>query len=130
MASSFVLWGIGDYIAQRIEHYEQATYGNSAPYTPPAACAEASEIANSHVGIDANLQHQQQQQQQQHGHPFSSDKSSLQIDTHRMLLTASFGLGFVGPVGHYWYEGIEAACRWVLAVKPDDHCSCDPQHKP
>eukprot|EP00775_Hariotina_reticulata_P002373 gene2373-2678_t len=38
MASSFVLWGIGDYIAQRIEHYEQATYGHYWYEGIEAAC--------------------------------------------------------------------------------------------
>lgn len=38
-------------------------------------------------------------------------ESSSSTDWKRVALASSFGVGFVGPVGHLWYEGLE---RFVI----------------
>ncbi|GAX80564.1 hypothetical protein CEUSTIGMA_g8001.t1 [Chlamydomonas eustigma] len=56
MTTSFLLWGLGDLVAQKVAEQRPA------------------------------------------------------IDTRRALLTAAYGMGFMGPVGHYWYLGLDGWC--------------------
>ena len=37
------------------------------------------------------------------------------LDVRRTKLTAVFGAGFMGPVGHYWYIGLDNAAKFLLA---------------
>lgn len=91
MATSLVLWGIGDYLAQRISHFEEQHYGEQNAKQPPqqslqtiaqhgSANSSTSSIASSLSGS-------------------SSSSSSFQLDTKRLMQTAGFGAVFVGPVG-------------------------------
>jgi protein Mpv17 len=100
MTTSFLLWGSGDLIAQRLERWEQ------------------------------RQQPLRQQQQQQTGKKQkalagpppgssavaaggSSDADSG-YDLRRAFLTAMFGATFVGPVGHFWYQAIDRWCRALI----------------
>ncbi|KAK9697682.1 hypothetical protein RND81_08G053700 [Saponaria officinalis] len=40
------------------------------------------------------------------------------INWKRTAITSIFGLGFVGPVGHFWYEGLDRFIRLKLQLKP------------
>ncbi|XP_015885230.1 uncharacterized protein LOC107420712 [Ziziphus jujuba] len=57
----------------------------------------------------------------------STAKTSLQIQDEdkefkinwkRVATTSFFGLGFVGPVGHFWYEGLDRIIRLRLRLRP------------
>ncbi|XP_047943738.1 PXMP2/4 family protein 2-like [Salvia hispanica] len=43
----------------------------------------------------------------------------LKINWRRVATTTVFGLGFVGPVGHYWYEGLDRIIRVRLKLQPN-----------
>ncbi|KAK6161829.1 hypothetical protein DH2020_001670 [Rehmannia glutinosa] len=43
----------------------------------------------------------------------------LQINWRRVATTSLFGLGFVGPVGHFWYEGLDRVIRSRLKLRPN-----------
>ncbi|KAK7377530.1 hypothetical protein VNO80_02956 [Phaseolus coccineus] len=47
------------------------------------------------------------------------DNKELKINWKRVSTTSLFGLGFVGPVGHYWYEGLDRVIRLKLMLKPN-----------
>ncbi|KOM48177.1 hypothetical protein LR48_Vigan07g188100 [Vigna angularis] len=47
------------------------------------------------------------------------DNKELKINWKRVSTTSLFGLGFVGPVGHYWYEGLDRYIRLKLMLKPN-----------
>lgn len=37
----------------------------------------------------------------------SEDDRDLRINWRRVITTSLFGMAFVGPIGHYWYEGLD-----------------------
>ncbi|KAL0327559.1 UNVERIFIED_CONTAM: protein sym-1 [Sesamum angustifolium] len=43
----------------------------------------------------------------------------LKINWRRVATTTIFGLGFVGPVGHFWYEGLDRIIRVRLKLRPN-----------
>ncbi|QCD99464.1 PXMP2/4 family protein 2-like [Vigna unguiculata] len=47
------------------------------------------------------------------------DNKEFKINWKRVSTTSLFGLGFVGPVGHYWYEGLDRYIRLKLMLKPN-----------
>ncbi|KAH7511922.1 uncharacterized protein LOC107431790 isoform X1 [Ziziphus jujuba] len=42
----------------------------------------------------------------------------FKIDWKRAAITSSFGFGFVGPIGHFWYEGLDKFIRLKLQLQP------------
>ncbi|XP_058736099.1 protein SYM1-like isoform X2 [Vicia villosa] len=40
------------------------------------------------------------------------------IDWRRVAVTSMFGIGFVGPVGHFWYEGLDKFINHNLKLIP------------
>ncbi|KAL2318224.1 hypothetical protein Fmac_032100 [Flemingia macrophylla] len=46
-------------------------------------------------------------------------EKEFKINWKRVSTTSLFGLGFVGPVGHYWYEGLDRFIRLRLMLKPN-----------
>ncbi|KAL5572653.1 hypothetical protein UlMin_022250 [Ulmus minor] len=42
----------------------------------------------------------------------------FKINWKRVAITSSFGFGFVGPVGHFWYEGLDKFLRLKLLQQP------------
>jgi hypothetical protein len=129
MMTSSVLWCVGDYMAQSIEHYEATTYGPNKSGSSSSKHTQGVEHAAQQGSQSAPQQLPQQQQQQQQlasaqgaaqldvrGHQQqqagssssnssnsnSSSSSSFTLDTRRLMLTSAFGAGFIGPVGHLW----------------------------
>ncbi|XP_054788347.1 uncharacterized protein LOC129294183 isoform X2 [Prosopis cineraria] len=47
------------------------------------------------------------------------DDKEFKINWKRMVATSLFGFGFVGPIGHYWYEGLDRYIRLRLMLKPN-----------
>ncbi|GMG99058.1 hypothetical protein Nepgr_000898 [Nepenthes gracilis] len=51
-------------------------------------------------------------------HPqFSDEVKGLKINWKRVATTSLFGFGFVGPVGHFWYEGLDRLIRVRLKMQ-------------
>ncbi|GLJ30013.1 hypothetical protein SUGI_0593300 [Cryptomeria japonica] len=46
-------------------------------------------------------------------------KKKFKVDWKRVATTSMFGLGFVGPVGHFWYEGLEHVTKHRLRLRPN-----------
>ncbi|KAH9800718.1 peroxisomal membrane 22 kDa (Mpv17/PMP22) family protein [Citrus sinensis] len=42
----------------------------------------------------------------------------FKVNWKRVAVTSSFGFGFVGPVGHFWYEGLDRFIRLKLQLPP------------
>uniref|UniRef100_A0A2P2JSU6 Protein Mpv17 n=1 Tax=Rhizophora mucronata TaxID=61149 RepID=A0A2P2JSU6_RHIMU len=42
----------------------------------------------------------------------------FKIDWRRVAIMSMFGFGFVGPVGHFWYEGLDRFIRLRLQLQP------------
>ncbi|KAI8476925.1 MAG: hypothetical protein J3K34DRAFT_381933 [Monoraphidium minutum] len=87
MTTSALLWGVGDLAAQRLEAYEREHYARADRAAPAAASPGVKPGADAAAGVD----------------------------WRRAALTAAYGAAFVGPVGHYWYLGLDAACGRALA---------------
>ncbi|KAK9058858.1 hypothetical protein SSX86_023702 [Deinandra increscens subsp. villosa] len=50
---------------------------------------------------------------------FVSEKDKeLHINWRRVATTSLFGMAFVGPVGHFWYEGLDRFLRFKLQYQP------------
>ncbi|KAI3454066.1 hypothetical protein Pfo_010729 [Paulownia fortunei] len=47
------------------------------------------------------------------------EAKELKINWRRVASTTLFGLGFVGPVGHFWYEGLDRIIRVRLKLQPN-----------
>ncbi|CAA0838364.1 Peroxisomal membrane 22 kDa (Mpv17/PMP22) family protein [Striga hermonthica] len=48
-----------------------------------------------------------------------ADYKELKINWRRVASTTLFGLGFIGPVGHFWYEGLDRIIRVRLKLRPN-----------
>ncbi|KAA8521786.1 hypothetical protein F0562_012459 [Nyssa sinensis] len=48
----------------------------------------------------------------------SDEDKELKINWRRVATTSLFGFGFVGPVGHFWYEGLDRFIRLRLQLQP------------
>lgn len=112
MATSGVLWCIGDFLAQRIEHYEQSVYGTSttsnvasddqvplltlqqgAAFQNHKAAQFDPQLSAAHHQLSKPLEKQLQVEP-------SENDNSFSLDHRRIALTSAFGAGFIGPVGH------------------------------
>jgi len=101
MTTSFLLWGSGDIIAQRLERWEQ-----------------------QQQHLTQQLKHQQGKKQSAVAGPppgssavstqSSSGEAEAGYDLRRAFFTALFGACFVGPVGHYWYQAIDTWCKRLV----------------
>ncbi|XP_073020039.1 uncharacterized protein [Primulina eburnea] len=47
------------------------------------------------------------------------EDKEFKINWRRVATTSLFGLGFVGPVGHFWYEGLDRFIRLRLQLRPN-----------
>ncbi|XP_008220028.1 PREDICTED: protein Mpv17-like isoform X1 [Prunus mume] len=47
------------------------------------------------------------------------EDEELKINWRRVCTTSLFGFGFVGPVGHLWYEGLDRYIRSRLLLQPN-----------
>lgn len=48
----------------------------------------------------------------------SDADAEFRINWKRVAVTSTFGFGFVGPVGHFWYEGLDKVLRLKLRQQP------------
>ncbi|KAL2516891.1 Peroxisomal membrane 22 kDa (Mpv17/PMP22) family protein [Abeliophyllum distichum] len=48
-----------------------------------------------------------------------NEDKEFKINWRRVATTSLFGLGFVGPVGHFWYEGLDRLIRLRLQLRPN-----------
>ncbi|CAM8925732.1 unnamed protein product [Rhodiola kirilowii] len=48
----------------------------------------------------------------------SDEDKKFKVNWRRVAITSMFGFGFVGPVGHYWYEGLDRFIRLKLILQP------------
>ncbi|KAJ3694552.1 hypothetical protein LUZ60_010032 [Juncus effusus] len=78
MASSAVLWALGDIGAQAVTH---STFVKKQPL-------------------------------------ISEEEKKFKINWRRAAITSTFGLTFVGPVGHFWYEYLDKYIRTRLLMQP------------
>lgn len=53
-----------------------------------------------------------------HAHVDHEDEE-FKISWKRVAITSLFGFGFVGPVGHFWYEGMDRFIRTGLKLQPN-----------
>ncbi|XP_052188607.1 uncharacterized protein LOC127798981 [Diospyros lotus] len=51
-------------------------------------------------------------------HQISDGDEELKINWRRVATTSFFGFGFVGPVGHFWYEGLDRFIKSRLHLQP------------
>ncbi|KAJ4953882.1 hypothetical protein NE237_030714 [Protea cynaroides] len=51
-------------------------------------------------------------------HQNSDVAEEFKINWKRVAVTSMFGFGFVGPVGHFWYEGLDRLIRLRLQLQP------------
>ncbi|CAA3028524.1 Mpv17 isoform X2 [Olea europaea subsp. europaea] len=49
----------------------------------------------------------------------TDDDKEFKINWRRVATTSLFGFGFVGPVGHFWYEGLDRLIRLRLQLRPN-----------
>ncbi|XP_042498088.1 protein Mpv17 isoform X4 [Macadamia integrifolia] len=49
----------------------------------------------------------------------SDADEEFRINWKRVAITSMFGFGFVGPVGHFWYEGLDRFIRLRLHLQPN-----------
>ncbi|KAG5559334.1 hypothetical protein RHGRI_009020 [Rhododendron griersonianum] len=50
--------------------------------------------------------------------PLSVENEELKVDWKRVAITSMFGVGFVGPIGHFWYEGLDRFMTLRLQLQP------------
>lgn len=107
MTTSFLLWGSGDLIAQRIEHHQQRQELLLKQQQRQQQGKKQKAVAGPPPGSSAVG-----------GGSSSSSSSSgdAEYDMRRAFFTALFGATFVGPVGHFWYQAIDRWCK-VLVPK-------------
>ncbi|PWA40272.1 mpv17/PMP22 [Artemisia annua] len=48
----------------------------------------------------------------------NEDNKELHINWRRVATTSLFGMAFVGPVGHFWYEGLDRFLKTKLQYQP------------
>ncbi|KAF5823869.1 hypothetical protein HanRHA438_Chr01g0043981 [Helianthus annuus] len=48
----------------------------------------------------------------------SEEEKELHINWRRVATTSLFGMAFVGPVGHFWYEGLDRFLKVKLQYQP------------
>ncbi|GAB2275678.1 hypothetical protein Dimus_010433 [Dionaea muscipula] len=53
------------------------------------------------------------------GFSAADEHKELRINWNRVAATSLFGCGFVGPVGHFWYEGLDRIIRHRLKMQPN-----------
>jgi protein Mpv17 len=112
VTTSGLLWGMGDLLAQRIEHYEQrrqqANAAASAPQVVPGVPKSSSSLPQSSQQPPAAAG------AAEGAAATAAAGDAISIDWRRAALTGVFGATLVGPVGHFWYLGIDKVCaKWL-----------------
>lgn len=91
MATSCLLWGCGDVLAQRYAHAELLRSEIQHPVQP---------------GLPRSFL------------PYRvvERRRLEELDSRRVVCTAAFGAAFMGPVGHFWYQQLDVVCAKLLAT--------------
>eukprot|EP00879_Flechtneria_rotunda_P009020 GHRR01009445.1.p1 GENE.GHRR01009445.1~~GHRR01009445.1.p1 ORF type:complete len:249 (+),score=81.12 GHRR01009445.1:434-1180(+) len=104
VTTSALLWGTGDLIAQRLEHWEQqqqrpkelvAAGGQKMVPGVHASSAELHSSSYTTSSTDGSI-------------------ASLVVDWRRAMITGLFGAMLVGPVGHFWYINLDRWCKKIV----------------
>ncbi|KAL9251244.1 Mpv17-like protein [Drosera capensis] len=95
MISSGLIWGFGDIAAQSITHL---TLKGHRQFPALLGFVDPLEIVETR---------------------WIDERKELRINWKRVAATSLFGFGFVGPVGHFWYEGLDRFIRHRLKFQPN-----------
>ncbi|GMJ07429.1 hypothetical protein like AT3G24570 [Hibiscus trionum] len=49
---------------------------------------------------------------------FKDEDQEFKVNWKRVAVTSTFGFGFVGPIGHFWYEGLDKFIKMRLQLRP------------
>ncbi|KAK8602231.1 hypothetical protein V6N13_058120 [Hibiscus sabdariffa] len=49
---------------------------------------------------------------------FKDEDQEFKVNWKRVAVTSTFGFGFVGPVGHFWYAGLDKFIKMRLQLRP------------
>ncbi|KAL3677100.1 hypothetical protein R1sor_027048 [Riccia sorocarpa] len=90
--TSGVLWAVGDVIAQTVEMKIQQNEHRKAP-----------DVRKNSSSLQEGTKMVPEQR----------------LDLRRVCTTSLFGLAFVGPVGHYWYETLDFLVKRKLMLIPN-----------
>ncbi|KAL2608939.1 hypothetical protein R1flu_027512 [Riccia fluitans] len=90
--TSGVLWAVGDVMAQTVEMKIQQNKRRIS-----------SDVRKNSSGLEER----------------SKTVPEQRLDLRRVCTTSLFGFGFVGPVGHYWYETLEFLVKRKLMLVPN-----------
>lgn len=109
MTTSFLLWGAGDVLAQRIERMEAQQEAHAAQTAACAAAEAAAADARMHTDASASQSSEVGLVAGAGGAVTGAAAGGgdaclvdAPLDSYRMLMTALFGAVLVGPIGHYW----------------------------
>lgn len=110
-ATSAILWACGDCLAQTVDISMQKRKLRSLLLDKESQMRSSN---SKHVPSDIA---RTGGEQGLIGDPHkSSQKSNHHFNKTRVMTTGLFGLCFVGPLGHFWYQGLEHLVRhrWLL----------------
>ncbi|CAA0383563.1 hypothetical protein AtNW77_Chr3g0184361 [Arabidopsis thaliana] len=92
--SSGFLWGFGDVTAQYITH--------------STAKRRLLRLTETNKDVDADAEFKVNWKRD----------AEFKVNWKRVAITSMFGFGFVGPVGHFWYEGLDKFIKLKLRYVP------------
>ncbi|GJP29639.1 hypothetical protein CLOM_g19274 [Closterium sp. NIES-68] len=130
VVTSTALWGAGDAIAQHIDrrmshpHVANAHMGDAHMADAHVAARVSVPVGSPQADGAASPDHAQGCSPGSAAHPRHLPTPALpgraaeSFNYRRVLTTALFGAGFVGPLGHYWYEGLESFVRTRMGLRP------------
>ncbi|XP_038998864.1 PXMP2/4 family protein 2-like [Hibiscus syriacus] len=49
---------------------------------------------------------------------WQDEDQEFKVNWKRVAVTSTFGFGFVGPLGHFWYEGLDKFIKMRLQLRP------------
>ncbi|RID53226.1 hypothetical protein BRARA_G00639 [Brassica rapa] len=102
--SSGFLWGFGDVTAQYITH------STAKPPPPPLLRLSTPTLFLQQSRCELSAWRDKDKE---------ADKDAeFKVNWKRVAITSMFGLGFVGPVGHFWYEGLDKFIKLKLRYVP------------
>ncbi|KZV28012.1 hypothetical protein F511_35240 [Dorcoceras hygrometricum] len=97
--SSGLIWGVGDIAAQTVT--QSTSRKNYFDFSEVGANGFAPDFVYCSCLMEWD------------------ENRELKINWKRVATTSLFGLGFVGPVGHFWYEGLDRFIRLRLQLRPN-----------
>ncbi|KAL9265762.1 Mpv17-like protein [Drosera capensis] len=116
MISSGLIWGFGDIAAQSITHLTLKGHRQFAGLRGRSCCRFLwrGKVGSSRKPFSFLLR-----RAHSGSYMHLDDRKELRINWKRVAATSLFGFGFVGPVGHFWYEGLDRFIRHRLKFQPN-----------